>query len=262
MMVASLQQIWRYPVKGLGGQSLADGVAISPEQGIDYDRRYGFAVAGGKVSRQSPSWADKKNFLNLAMTDKLAQISSEFDEASQRLTLIRNGKKLSQGQLSSDTGRMIIENALAAFLGGAVRHGLKLVESLPGQPYHDDPSGRLSLINLQSLVDFEDRVIRVPLHPLRFRGNLWVQGLEPWVELSWQAGTCITIGQAEFEVIGPIGRCRATNFNPETGLEDLNIPLSLRKAYNHSYCGVYLRPLKASVITNGDKVSHHLNYQP
>jgi hypothetical protein len=62
---------------------------------------------------------------------------------------------------------------------------------------------------------------RPDLDPRRFRGNLWLDGLAPWEEFDL-VGKRLRIGAAELDVVEPIGRCRATEANPDTGRRDAN----------------------------------------
>lgn len=55
---------------------------------------------------------------------------------------------------------------------------------------------------------------------LRFRSNIAVDGLTPWMEQSW-VGRKIRIGAVGFDVVKPKTRCLATHANPVTGERDL-----------------------------------------
>ncbi|WP_421780044.1 MOSC domain-containing protein [Kiloniella litopenaei] len=110
--------------------------------------------------------------------------------------------------------------------------------------FTDIPYLQISLINLESIRDLE-RVVRSPVDPMRFRGNLYIQGLKAWAENDW-VGKEITIGDVVLEVKSPIGRCAATNVNLDSAEVDLNIPKSLQAGFGHRYMGVY-----AQVKTDG-----------
>ena len=53
----------------------------------------------------------------------------------------------------------------------------------------------------------------------RFRGNVWLDGLEPWAEFDL-VGRDIRVGAATLRVRERITRCKATTVNPETGRID------------------------------------------
>jgi uncharacterized protein YcbX len=110
----------------------------------------------------------------------------------------------------------------------------------------------LSLINLASVRDLE-RVVRRPVDPLRFRANLYVEGLAAWAEFDWSGGE-IEMGGARLRVIGRIERCTATNVDPETAARDMNIPLALQRGFGHVDMGIYAKVLTAGEITVGDRI--------
>jgi uncharacterized protein YcbX len=91
------------------------------------------------------------------------------------------------------------------------------------------------------------------IDPLRFRGNLYVEGLPAWAEFEW-VGEEIAAGQVCFRVIKRIQRCAATNVDPETGLRDMTIPVSLLRAYGHSDCGIYLEVVAGGTLASGDEI--------
>jgi GntR family transcriptional regulator/MocR family aminotransferase len=51
-----------------------------------------------------------------------------------------------------------------------------------------------------------------------------------------------------------IGRCGATNVDPQTGRRDLDIPGSLRKAFGHKDLGIYLVARNDAALAVGDAV--------
>jgi uncharacterized protein len=73
---------------------------------------------------------------------------------------------------------------------GAATKGLPKVVQADGHKFTDasvmSPAlmRAVSIINLAS-VEALATATGVPTNPLRFRGNIYVAGLEPWEELSW-----------------------------------------------------------------------------
>ncbi|KKJ75235.1 hypothetical protein WH95_19365 [Kiloniella litopenaei] len=240
-MSAHIKSIHSYPVKGLSAENL-DQVDLLKDALFPDDRR--FAIAHGSTEfPDGPTWLAKKHFVMLAKNPKLAQLTSSFDRETETLTLFRNGKRVSRGKLTDQTGRMLLEQFLASFLESDVRGAPKIVENST-TAFTDIPYLQISLINLESIRDLE-RVVRSPVDPMRFRGNLYIQGLKAWAENDW-VGKEITIGDVVLEVKSPIGRCAATNVNLDTAEVDLNIPKSLQAGFGHRNMGVY-----AQVKTDG-----------
>src|SRR4030095_4218099 len=104
----------------------------------------------------------------------------------------------------------------------------------------------VSIINLASLAAIENAA-GTPVHPLRFRGNVYVNGWSAWREFDL-VGQKITIGSSgHLKVVKRVVRGAATDVDPETGFRDLTIPQTLRQSFGHADCGVY-----AEVIAAGD----------
>jgi len=98
-----------------------------------------------------------------------------------------------------------------------------------------------------------ERVVRKPVDPLRFRANLYIDDAPPWEELSW-AGRGVRIGSADLRVDRPIGRCAATNVDPQTAERDLNIPRTLQAGFGHTHMGVYATVTAAGDVAQGDEL--------
>jgi uncharacterized protein YcbX len=122
-----------------------------------------------------------------------------------------------------------------------------------GHSFSDVSAKVVSIINLASVAAFETMVGQ-PVHPLRFRANLYVQGWTAWSELDL-VGHDIVIGDARLKVTKRIMRCAATNVDPETGIRDLQIPTALLQNLDHMDRGIYARVTEGGEIKAGDAVS-------
>lgn len=250
-MTARLKSIYRYPVKGLSAAPMASATLI-PGETLPNDRRFALAHGSTKFDPSAPQWLPKSNFLMLAKDEKLAQLETLFDPDDDVLTILRNGKQVARAKLSDTMGRTLVGQFFAGFMGAAGRGMPRLVEAA-GHSFSDVPEKVLSLINLASVADLE-RVMREAVDPLRFRGNLYLEGLEPWSEFTW-VGRQLRIGTARLEVTAPIERCAATNVNPATAERDMNIPLTLRKGFRHMQMGVYAKVVEGGEIKEGDSLA-------
>jgi uncharacterized protein YcbX len=128
----------------------------------------------------------------------------------------------------------------------------KLLAAPDGFRFTDSRSGFVSLINLASVRALE-AAMGSPVDPLRFRGNLQVDGLEPWAEFDLIGRTIATPAGVRLRVTKRIERCAATNVDPATGLRDLEIPKALMRTYGHFDCGVYAEVVAGGVIAEGDR---------
>jgi uncharacterized protein YcbX len=252
-MPITVAKIFRYPVKGLSAQELPEA-ALEAGRALPGDRRYALlhGAATLEAGHHEEGWRPKSDFLQLARHEKLAALETEFDEDTQSLVIYRGGKPVSRGRLDQPMGRMLIEQFFAAYMAGSAPGAPKLAEAR-GFAYTDKEAAYVSLLNLASVHDIE-RVTKQPVDPARFRGNLWLDGLDPWEERNW-IGRTLTIGGATLEVAQPIGRCVATEVNPGTGVRDLAILRTLRDGFGHTHCGVYARVTAGGRIAAGDPVT-------
>ena len=78
--------------------------------------------------------------------------------------------------------------------------------------------------------------------------------MEAWEEMGW-VGSTLALGAATARVEQIIGRCAATNANPETGQRDLTIPHDLQRGFGHTDFGIYVRVTGAGRIATGDALT-------
>lgn len=250
-MTATLAEIRRYAVKGLNGESL-ERVELAEGEGIPDDRRFALAHAASQFDRGNPEWMPKHNFLQLKRDERLALLDASFDPESGVLTVFRNGRQVARGDITQPLGRSLVEQFLQAFLPPGPRGNPHIVE-VPGRMLSDVPDKYVSILNLASTKDIE-RVARAPVDPRRFRCNLHLDGVPPWAEMSW-VGKEISIGDARLEVMEIIGRCAATEVNPDNAERDLHLLNILQQGFGHTACGIYARVTAAGGIAKGDTVT-------
>ena len=111
----------------------------------------------------------------------------------------------------------------------------------------------VSLINIKSIEDFKNKT-NEEIETQRFRGNIYVDGIEAWDERNW-IGKIIKINNISFKVEKNIPRCVAINLKPNTDDNSLNLLQSLKKTFNHFDMGIYLTALDSGNINIGDTVS-------
>lgn len=250
-MAVTVAQICRYPLKGLSAETLAE-VELAPGETLPHDRRFALALGSTPVDGSRIGWLPKTSFLSLTNQEKLAKLRTRFEADSGVLTVERGGKQVARGDVTTPVGRAMIEEFFAAFMGEAARGRPKLVEAADGDVLSDHPNAVISIINLASVKDLE-RVTGKPVDPMRFRGNIYLEGLNPWAEFDW-VGKEIAIGGARVEITQRIDRCAATNVDPETAERDLNIPKDLQRGFGHVDLGVYGRVTGGGRVAAGDRL--------
>ena len=250
MTAVRLAELYRYPVKGLSGQKLA-ATDLAAGETLPHDRRFAIVHGASQCDPTAPSWQPKRQFLQRMTDERLALLGIDYDDATEALTLKRDGKQVARGLLSLPIGQELINQFLNAFMKDP-RGAVKIV-SAPGVAFTDKPEKLVSLINLASVKDIE-RVTRAPVDPRRFRGNLTLDGLPAWAEFDW-IGRELAIGPVRLKVVSRITRCAAVNVNPATGERDLNIPKALMTGFGHADCGIYAEVLAGGRIAEGDVIA-------
>lgn len=249
-MTASLANIYRYPVKGLSPEPLT-GTTLTAGEMLPYDRVYAIENGPGRFVPSNPKHLPKINFLMLMRDERLATLHTSFDTSNDTLTIQRDGKQVARGQLSTKLGRQMVEQFFAAFMKGALRGAPKIV-SAPNHNFSDMAVKCVHIVNLASVREVE-RISGRPVDPLRFRANLYLDGLEPWAEFKW-LDRMISIGPAKLSVFHRTKRCDATNVDPSTGARDMAIPALLQRTWGHSDFGVYAKVETGGEIALNDQV--------
>ncbi|MDH3743120.1 MAG: MOSC domain-containing protein [Hyphomicrobiales bacterium] len=256
MTEASITALYRYPVKGLSPDPLQQA-EIRADETFSHDRMYAIENGSRDFDPIKPKYYPKAKFLQLMTNEQLAALETRFDAETQTLQILRSGKQVAGGNLSTPIGRQLVEQFLSAYLGGHAR-GMPHIVSAQGHHFADVPDNFISLINLESVRDIE-RVTGRPVDPLRFRGNIYVEGWKAWRELDL-VGATLTINQtAMFKVEAAIDRCAAINVDPQTGARDMQLPRTLADVFGHDSCGIYLTALKDGTLQPNDQVSATAN---
>lgn len=245
-----LSAITRFPVKGLGPDPL-DQVQLMAGAALPLDRAWAIENGPSPFDDAAPGHLPKKHFLMLAGQSDLARLTCRHDAQGHSYSVSLDGADPVTVKLDDPATHLPLFDVLNALLGEAVRGPLRLVHA-PGQAMTDIPQPQISLINAASVHELSDRIGQ-PLDPLRFRGNLLIDGLAPWEEFEL-IGQAIRIGGVKCRVESRIRRCVATSVNPDSAELDSNVPAALFEHYGHMDCGLYLTVLEDGVIALGDPV--------
>jgi uncharacterized protein YcbX len=248
MQVASL---YRYPVKGLSPEAL-QSVELKAGETLPFDRAYAIENGPGRFDANAPRHLPKITFLMLMRDERLATLRSAFEDATETLTISRDGKQVARGQLTTLLGRQLIEQFVGAYMKAELRGPPKIV-SAPGHSFSDMAAKCIHIVNLATVREVE-RVVGRPIDPLRFRANFYVDGLEPWSEFTW-LNREIGIGPARLAVFARTQRCEATNVDPATGARDMAIPAHLMRTWGHQDLGIYAKVMSGGAIAIGAPVT-------
>ncbi len=242
--------LYRYPVKGLSPEPLGN-VRLSPGEAFPGDRAYAIAQGDALFDPAAPDYLPKTHFLMLMRNERLATLRTRFDAARGELSITAPDGSSVQGRLDRVEGRHAIVDFIAAFMPEDLR-GMPHVVHADGHMFSDVPAKFVSLINVASCAALEPLAGR-PVDPLRFRANIYFDGLPAWEELDWN-GRRLRIGTVELEVTKRTQRCAATNVDPQSGVRDLNIPRLLHQNFGHADNGIYAKVLTGGEIRAGDSL--------
>ena len=246
-----MASLWRYPVKGLGGESLT-GAAVS-ERGFRFDRLLGLAhdrvpiePFGSWTTYEAFHALDGRPDLGGFAARMIAGVAGQLGHgveiaspAGDHLTLrLTEAGDLAEAPGSAET----VSNWFSTPAGTA-----RMVSS--GDHLWDFADAPISVINLATIRDL-GRASGLSLDPRRFRANVYVDGLDPWSEFDLVGGRA-RIGDAVIEFLRPIERCRATAVDPDDGSTAINVPGVLASHFGHIYCGVYARVVQPGRISVG-----------
>ena len=279
--MAQIHSIYRYPIKGLTPEPLAR-VALAPGQTVPGDRLYAIENGPSGFDPAAPAYLSKTHFLMLMKNERLASLHTSFDQKTHTLTITspspqwgeggvrgadlsvgtpspqpspRRGEgartsELARADLRTKEGRLAIEAFFRRYMPKELRGPPKVLHA-EGHSFSDVARKVVSIINLASVAAIE-AMVGAPVNPLRFRGNLYVEGWPAWSELDL-VGKDLRIGRgAKLKTVKRIVRCAATNVDPDTGLRDLELPQALMRNLQHADCGIYAEVVEGGEIAQGD----------
>ena len=217
-----LHSIFRYPVKGLQGESLQE-VRLTEASLLPGDRRYGLALPSyDDYLASGYGWAKKAHFVCGFRQPEATAWTGQMQQA-QVLAVHQDGRSL---DLTTPHG--------LADLASKVCPGkdLKLIDSQAKPLRHgftDMKFPQISFANVETTRWLADRFglqedPEFGLNPGRFKNNIWLKGLRPWQELDWLDGQqVVQIGGAKVKMFMTVGRCNNINADPKTGKADRNL---------------------------------------
>lgn len=249
-MHGTIASIYRHPVKGLTPEQLA---SVQLEAGAYFpnDRHYAIEVGPSGFDPENPKHISKQRFTVLARFPALARIKTRLEDATGVFHLGDAHGFGVETRLDTDDGRAIVERFLQAFLGEEAPGKLRVLQSPQGYRFMDHPQGYISVMNLAS-VRAVQQAIGQPVDPLRFRANVYVDGLKPWAEDEWVAGQRVQLGGASLAMFKPIVRCVATHVNLDTGERDIDMVGQLREHFGRDTLGSYFSIMQGGVVKAGD----------
>ncbi|WP_018387396.1 MOSC domain-containing protein [Ancylobacter sp. FA202] len=249
---ASIQSIYRYPVKGLTPERL-ELVELMAGKYFPGDRLFAIENGPSGFIAEAPAFQPKIKFLMLMRNERLAALEARFDDATAELVIRLDGAEVARGTLDTAEGREVIEAFFQRYSRYELRGAPRVLAAPPEFRFVDTTEGYVSLINLASCRALGD-IIGQPVDPLRFRGNLYLDGMEPWEEFDLVGHTIEVGSHVRLKITQRIFRCAATNVDPVTAKRDMDVPGTLMRTFGHTDCGIFAEIEQGGLIADGDSV--------
>jgi uncharacterized protein YcbX len=222
--VPRLQEIRRYPVKSMGGESL-DRVEVE-SRGLVGDRAYAVVDADGKL-------ASGKHSRRFRRRDEVFEFAARTTP---------NGVRVS----GRDGDWAAPSEALDAVLSEAMGDPVAVLPETT-TPYFD--AGSVSLVGTASLAWCREH-LGVDADRRRLRPNLVVETDEPFVEETWRT---VELGEVRLEFVERIDRCRMIDIAQE-GLPSDGRWLKALTATREMLLGVFLDVTRPGSLRQGIEV--------
>ncbi|MGC2942003.1 MULTISPECIES: MOSC domain-containing protein [unclassified Brevibacterium] len=276
-------RLFRFPVKGFPAEELT-AARVVRDRGIRGDRIAAFT--NGSLDVPDDSWHSYSAFTVLKNDTDLQKwrvgvsLTEAADDESASdptrpggaLLAEADGHDIATVTLTAPTGESTTFStddeesraASASFLSERIppQGSFARCLAVADQGMFDSQCSGISLINpatVAAIADTEEGRAALgtendELDPLRFRGNVLVDGLAPFEEFAL-IGQVIRLGGVRLAIRSTIERCPATTVNPTTTAVDVNVPRLLNSACGHLHCGIYGQILESGDITLGDEIT-------
>jgi len=233
-----VSEIWRYPVKSMGGEPVS--VATVTDLGVLGDRAWGiFDVETGTVltARRTPEML----FASAALTG--ADVALTLPDGTE----LSSADETCDQQLSAWLGQPV-ELRAAGAEGGTYEVPLDFENDEnwvswqgPGGAWHDSKASRISLVSRDTMRDWD---------PRRFRANVILDGGGE----DDLVGIHINLGTTELAVMKPIDRCVIVS-RPQPGIDrDLDV-LRTINAERETFLAIGALVVTEGRIAQGDTIT-------
>ncbi len=250
-MTARVARIRRYPIKAIGGEDLRR-TRLDAARRLPGDRLWALLTEmGERHAGEIPQrWLPKSCFLRGAASAGLQAVQGGWGDgmADGRICLTHPDLPDLDFDPATEGARLV--DWLRPLWSADKPAPTRLVQGPTG--WTDVSQPWVSLLSLSSLADLEGRLGK-PLGIERWRGNIWLDGWEPYAERDL-IGRILTVGAVELRVTESIGRCPATSADTVTGRIDIDMPKALEAQFGHRNFGIYAEVVSGGEIALGDEV--------
>ena len=244
-MTTTVTALYRYPIKSVGSEPV-ETVTLVEGQTMPWDRTW--AVTHENSQADNTEWARCLNFLRVASSPALAAVRVTLDEAQSQLTLRHPDRP--ELTLCPDED----PQALVDWVGPLVAEGRAKatgVVRVPGRGMTDTDFPSISIANTSTHRAVSQKLGQ-DMSMLRWRSNIWLDGLAPWEEIDL-LGKDLQIGDATLHVAERIERCLNVQANPDTGHRDLAV-LAALNTWGHQDFSMAATVTRGGTVKVGDQV--------
>ena len=259
-MSATISSINYCPVKSVSFQTI-EKCEIKKNVGMVGDRIFAFSkdldLNQAKLFEKSPD--ERKGKWNKVLTLKNSPALNKYNFffKDEKLTLSLKDREILTIDINQLNERKKLSNKIIE-LEDSLKQPIVLMKNYDF-PFFDtsiskkvDFVNSVSLLNTQSISDFQKKIGK-KIETSIFRGNICIDGIEPWKEREW-IGRIIKINGVSFKIEKNIPRCVAINLKPQTDDNSFNLLQSLKKTYDHFEMGIYLTALDDGEIGIGNQL--------
>lgn len=244
----SVEHIFCHPIKGVGRTAL-DFVQLVAGQTLLHDRIYAVTHEASKFDPDTPAWVHCGNFIRGAKAPELQAISITQFAAGDMMVL----KHPDHAPFRFNPENVDEHAGFIAWVSQFVpdnRAQPAAFIKAPAQGMTDNKNPYISILNLASLTELSEKSGQ-PMAPERFRGNIWLDGVDAWEERSW-IGKTMRVGMAHVVIREQITRCMATTVDPLTGKQDVPTLDILENNWGHTDFGIYAEVIKTGPVDQYD----------
>ena len=248
-----IDEIWQYPVKGLGGVTIAES-HLRAGRHLPGDRLFAITNDHPRNAEMAPGqWRKKALFLQLMSHERLAALECAF--SGSRLVICEHGEERLDADLGTAAGAEAATAFFTAFCGDTIKGSAELTRIEEGA-FTDTQAPWISLGGTASVSHVATAFGHQP-DPRRYRLNIMLQTSTPFEEAEL-IGCRVSLGDAILQIVEPVGRCAAIDVDPGNGVRGRHLLPEMGQAFGHTDLGIFAEVVQAGTIRPGDRL-HRLD---
>ena len=244
-----VDSLWHYPVKGLSG-ACREMVHLEAGRHFPDDRIFAIGNGHPKHAGLTPGrWQKKALFLQQMRMEKLAALDCRFEGT--RLDIHHQGRLVVSADMDSTDGRREIDIFFADFAGDQTPGAPRLMRVSEGS-YADTEAALITLGGTASVARFGEITGTGP-DMRRFRLNIMLETDAAFAERAL-IGHRVKLGEAELQVVAPVGRCAAIDVDPETAIRGPHYLPVMEARLGHTDLGIFAEIVTPGAVRTGDRL--------